>query len=241
MASECDIIERYVAVWNEADPEKRRQLIRSAWTPDGSSCHRLVDAVGYEAIEERVRGSWDKWLRDGKYIFRAKQAAIHHDAVKLEFVMVEVPEGRVEADGLSFLLRATGGRIARDYQFNPAFDEENETVDRYLAVLNEVDPIVRRRHIVELWAPDGMLVREVAVRTGFGELQAEAADAYNAHAAHGRIFASAHATHAHHGLVKFKWQTAADGTPPAAAGTDLLLLGSDGRIRVDYRFDDPSR
>jgi hypothetical protein len=228
-----------VAVWNEGDPQERRRRIRSVWTPDGSTCHRTLDAVGYEAIEERVRGSWDKWLRDGRYVFRRKRAVAHHDAVKFEFVAASVPEGRVVADGLSFLLLHADGHIKRDYQFSPTADEPNDIVDRYLALLNEPDPIVRRRYIVELWTPDGMLVREAAVRAGHGAIQADAADAYNTHAARGRLFSSGHRTHAHHNLVKFKWLAMPeDGKAPAAAGTDLLILGSDGRIRADYRFDD---
>ena len=59
------IIENYIAVWNEADPQRRRERIRSVWAEHGVTCYRLLDARGYEAIESRVVGSWDKWLRDG--------------------------------------------------------------------------------------------------------------------------------------------------------------------------------
>jgi hypothetical protein len=239
MPHEFDIVESYVAVWNEADPEVRRRRIRAVWAPTGSTCYRLLDAHGHTAIEERVRGSWDKWLRDGKYVFRAKRVAAHHDAVKLDFVGVTVPDGKVEANGLSLLLLNRDGLIERDYQFNPSAHEPNDTVDRYLAVLNEADPMVRRRQIAELWAPDGTLFTEAAVKSGIGALQAEMADLYNAQAALGQVLASANRTQAHHNLVKFKWHAAdPSGGAPSAAGTDFLILDDDGRIEVDYRFDD---
>jgi hypothetical protein len=232
-------IESYVAVWNEADPELRRGRIRSLWAPDGSTCYRLLDAQGYDAIEARVRGSWDKWLRDGNRTFHPKRVAAHHDAVRLDFVLTIVPDGVVEANGLCFLLLNGDGRIRHDYQFNPSADEPNDIVDRYLAVLNEPDPIVRRRQIAELWASEGMFFSETAVRSGHGALQAQAADAYGAHVARGRVFASANGTHAHHNVVKFTWRVGAPGSlTPAAAGTDLLILTDDGRIRFDYRFDE---
>src|ERR1700688_4329275 len=53
-----ELVERYVAVWNEADPAVRRDRIRSLWAPDGTTCHRLLEARGHAAIEARVTGSW---------------------------------------------------------------------------------------------------------------------------------------------------------------------------------------
>jgi hypothetical protein len=67
MADVINAVDIYVAVSNEADVDERRRRIRGAWAPDGTTCYRLLDAHGYEAIEARVAGCWDKWLREGKY------------------------------------------------------------------------------------------------------------------------------------------------------------------------------
>jgi hypothetical protein len=238
MGREFDIIENYVAVWNEADPDERRRRIRSVWAPDGSTCYRLLDAHGYDAIEERVRGSWDKWLSAGKHVFRPKRAAAHHDSVKLDFVMLTVPEGRVEANGLCFLLLDAEGRIRRDYQFNPTTNEPSDIVDRYLASWNEPDAEARSRRITELWRPDGVLVCDTAVRQGRAAIIAEAAATYDLHGRRGRAVSSANATHAHHNLVKFKWRVAGETDEAISAGTELLILGDDGRIGCSYRFEE---
>jgi hypothetical protein len=236
MADPLDIIDSYVAVWNESDLEVRRQRIREVWTPDGSTCYRLLDAQGYAAIEERVRGSWERWVGDGKFVFRRKSAVCHHDAIKFEFVAAAVTDGRVEADGLCLLILAPDGRIEHDYQFNPTADEESRVVDRYLAVLNEADQVVRRDLVAELWAPEGALVTGSGIRSGRGAIEAAAAEVHAARAA--AAFSSANATHAHHDLVKFKWRLASSKNGRPLAATEFLILDVAGRIRRDYRFDE---
>jgi hypothetical protein len=240
MAREFDIVENYVAVWNEPDPDERRRRIREVWAPDGSTCYRLLEACGYEAIEKRVCGSWDRWLRDGKYRFRPHRIRTHHDIVKLDFVMENLPESRVEADGLCFLVLAADGRIKDDYQFNANTNEPSEIVERYLAVWNENDPRIRQQQIAELWAPDARFVSETAVRGGWGALQAEALEAYGAHVVRGRYYVSANRTQHHHNLVKFQWWASdPNGAAPCAAATELLVLDGDSRISFGCRFAEP--
>lgn len=46
-----EIIERYIASWNETDPARRRELIDSVWAADGSYTDPLADVRGREAID----------------------------------------------------------------------------------------------------------------------------------------------------------------------------------------------
>jgi hypothetical protein len=46
-----EIIERYIAAWNEADPARRRALIDPVWAADGSYTEPLADVRGREAID----------------------------------------------------------------------------------------------------------------------------------------------------------------------------------------------
>jgi hypothetical protein len=46
-----EIIERYIAAWNEADPERRRELIDSLWAADGSYTDPLADVRGRDGID----------------------------------------------------------------------------------------------------------------------------------------------------------------------------------------------
>ncbi len=45
-----EIIERYIAAWNEADPGRRRRLVDSLWAPDGSYTDPRADARGRAEI-----------------------------------------------------------------------------------------------------------------------------------------------------------------------------------------------
>lgn len=234
------IIENYVAVWNESDPQRRRERIRSVWAEDGVTCYRLLEARGYEAIEGRVVGSWDKWLRDGKYTFRPARSAHHHDIIKFDFVMVTVPEGQVEARGLSFLLLDSNGSIRFDYQFNPTANEARSFVDLYLAVLNEPLDDRRSQLLSELWASDAIYVGENFVKYGHSEIAAKAAELNEATRKKDCLFKTAGASHAHHNFVRFTWKVEKQlGGDVITAGSDLVILDEQGRIRRDYQFDEP--
>ena len=45
-----EIIDRYLAAWNETDPEARRALVGSLWAADGSYTDPLADVRGPDAI-----------------------------------------------------------------------------------------------------------------------------------------------------------------------------------------------
>lgn len=240
MRNVSKLIECYVAVWNEANAEERRRRIRALWAPDGATCYRLSEARGYDAIEARVAGSWDKWLRGGKYIFRAKSVACHHDVVKFDWLMVARPGGGVEASGLSFLILDSEGRVRADYQFNPTVDEASALVEQYLAVWNESDAEERRCRIAELWAENGAQVSATSVHHGRSAIEAKASKIYDAYGAKGLVFAPSRRSHAHHDVVSFQWQRRSwEDAAVEAAGCDLLILDADGRICLDYQYEEP--
>jgi hypothetical protein len=59
-----ELIERYVALWNEPDPGTRRDAIRELWTEDGAQLlappreitERAIAATGLEFLVLDVRG-----------------------------------------------------------------------------------------------------------------------------------------------------------------------------------------
>jgi hypothetical protein len=241
MMNVMDLVDRYVAVWNEPNADERRKRIRSLWAPDGTTCYRLLDARGYEAIEARVTGSWDKWLREGKYTFRPKKAVCHHGVIKFDWVMVTVPGGDVEASGLSFLVLNPDGRIKHDYQFNPSVNDAGEAVERYLAVVNEASAERRRRLVAELWAVGGVYVTEALASTGHGEIAAAIAEAQAAYGSRGLAVLPANRSQAHHQVAWFQWHLKAQNNDQVVAATSyLLIIDEMGRIRFAYQFDEPA-
>ena len=46
-----EMVERYLAAWNETDARRRRELVDSVWAPDGSYTDPLADARGRAEID----------------------------------------------------------------------------------------------------------------------------------------------------------------------------------------------
>ena len=239
MINTPDVVANYMAVWNENDPERRRRRIQAVWAPDGATCNRMIDAHGYEAIEARVVGSWNKWLSEGQYIFRPKNVAQHHDVVKFEWVMTKVPGDHVEASGVSFLILNDEGRVAYDYQFNPTANDAEDLAERYVAMWNETEAAARLRRIDELFAPDGAYVNEASAARGRAAIEAEARETQDATIAKGFRFSTAGFSQTHHNVAQFRWRLRpVAGDADTAVGSDFVILDDQGRIRFDYQFEE---
>jgi hypothetical protein len=109
---------RYVAVWNETDPEQRSRAIAELWTPDGEHFVDVRAARGYAALERRIAGSHEKNVRDGGHRFRsAKGARALRDIVTFEWEMLRAAEETVVARGFEILVVDERGHVRVDYQF----------------------------------------------------------------------------------------------------------------------------
>jgi hypothetical protein len=241
MTEVMNIVQRYVAVWNEPAAHERARRIRALWAADGTSCYRLAEARGYAAIEARVTDSWNKWLREGNHIFRPRSDAVcHHNVLKVNWEMVTVPDYELKSTGLSFLVLNPNGCIQHDYQFNPAANDACELVESYATLQNASSADIRRSRTIELWSPDGEYIRETSVSHGPGAIEAETARAHDAYQVKGLVFSPAHRSHRHHNLVTFKWHLRAKDTGEVVTGgSDLLVLDERGRIRRDYQYAEP--
>ena len=135
MSHADDITEKYVSLWNEPDPERRRQLIRELWTEDGSQVLEppqemiaaanaigfrspLLASRGYEQLEERVTRTYDEFVGSGQYRFRRRDNVSRlDDVLKFGWEMVPTDGDQAVAVGLEILMLAPDGRIRIDYQF----------------------------------------------------------------------------------------------------------------------------
>jgi hypothetical protein len=233
-----ELVERYVAVWNEPDAAARRHRIAALWAADGRTCYSQLDSRGHAEIEARVGSANEKWVRDQGFLFRPSRAvAGHHEVVKLVWEMVPAAGGPVAAMGLSVLVLGPDGLIREDYQFSepvtdPAPPDTEALVERYVAFWNERDVSLRRARLAELWAQDALFVSEVSRREGHVGIEAEARAT-----AKDFVFSSANRTAGHHDVVRMSWEMRpAGGGDVAASGLAVLVLAEDGRIRRDYQL-----
>jgi hypothetical protein len=129
-----DLANRYVAVWNEADADARKQAVQGLWTEGG--VHLLeppedivkrateigvtatLEARGHAELIQRVTQAYDEFVAPGQYEFvRHGEAAVLRDLVKLRWAMVPAGGGEALAIGIDLLMLAPDGRILTDYQF----------------------------------------------------------------------------------------------------------------------------
>jgi len=112
------LADSYVAVWNEPDAGRRRVAIAELWAPDGEHFVDTREARGYDALEQRITGSYEKNVRDGGHRFRAVQdARALRDVVTFHWEMLPADGEPVMASGLEILVVNDWGRIVTDYQF----------------------------------------------------------------------------------------------------------------------------
>jgi hypothetical protein len=133
--SAAEIADRYVALWNEADPNRRRELIAGLWTEDGDHVLQppeelrkvaagpgvggtaVIEARGHAEIEARAASAYEHWVASEEWSFRHRDDADRvHDVVKFHWEAVD-KDGEVTGVGLNFLVLTENGRIRRDYTF----------------------------------------------------------------------------------------------------------------------------
>jgi SnoaL-like domain len=114
------LAERYVAVWNETDPQIRRESIAALWAPEGVHYVGSREVQGFDALEQRITGSHEKNVRDGGHRFRVSAVHALQDAVMVDWQMVPSAGDAavaVVAAGRDVFIVDADHRILIDYQF----------------------------------------------------------------------------------------------------------------------------
>jgi len=111
------IAERYVASWNEEDPDVRHKLVEELWAENGTYYNRLFVVTGREMVETAVSRAHEEYFSKG-FSFRSQNDAYgHHQGLKFGWVMVSTATGEVDTYGQEFILLDEEGKISVDYMF----------------------------------------------------------------------------------------------------------------------------
>jgi hypothetical protein len=133
MNHEIELVDRFVALWNEPSAERRGTMVRELWTDDALHVfeppHEVLDAAaglsvtavfqarGHAELEERVARAYQEFIAPGRFAFRlAGEPKRVADTVRFTWEMVST-DGSVAGVGLEFVVLAADGRIRLDYQF----------------------------------------------------------------------------------------------------------------------------
>lgn len=103
------VIDRYIAIWNETDPQRRRDLIAQTWTDDASYLDPLMSGDGPDGIDAMVKAVQERFP---DHRFRRTGAPdAHHDRVRFGWELVPADGETALVAGIDFGVIAADGRL----------------------------------------------------------------------------------------------------------------------------------
>jgi hypothetical protein len=105
MSDVQEVVDRYIATWNETDPARRRDLIARTWTETGRYIDPLMSGAGHDGIDAMVAGVQAQL--PGHRFRRAGEVDTHHDYVRFAWELGPA-EGAPMARGVDFGVMADG-------------------------------------------------------------------------------------------------------------------------------------
>jgi ketosteroid isomerase-like protein len=83
MESLTELIDRYIAMWNEIDAERRRALIARTWTEDASYLDPVMQSKGQAEIDAMVGGVHERF--PGHRFRLTSSLDAHHECVRFSW------------------------------------------------------------------------------------------------------------------------------------------------------------
>jgi SnoaL-like domain len=106
----------------------------------------------------------------------------------------------------------------------------------YLDAWNEREPAARAAAIEKLWAQDARYTDPLADVQGRAAIDATVAAVQQQFP--GFVFRLAGIVDGHHDQCRFSWELGPDGAQAPVAGSDVALIGDDGRLQAVLGFLD---
>ncbi|HEY5625367.1 MAG TPA: nuclear transport factor 2 family protein [Dehalococcoidia bacterium] len=92
-----EIVDTYIAAWNETDAGKRGALIEKCWAAAGTYTDPMVDVSGRDALDETIVGFHEQMA--GSRIVVSSGLDQHHDRVRFGWQLLQ-EDGTVRIEGI---------------------------------------------------------------------------------------------------------------------------------------------
>ena len=103
-----ELVDRYIAMWNEADAGRRRGLIARTWTADASYLDPLLSGAGRDGIDAMVKAVHEQY--PGHRFKRTSDVNLHHD--RAQFAWELGPDGGPAlVKGMDFVVLSSEGYL----------------------------------------------------------------------------------------------------------------------------------
>lgn len=108
MTDHTALADRYIEMWNETDPARRRAIIARTWAEDGRYVDPLQSGDGPAGIDAMVQALQERF--PGHRFRRTSDVDAHNGAVRFSWEMAP-EDGEALAAGVDFGLLAEDGRL----------------------------------------------------------------------------------------------------------------------------------
>jgi hypothetical protein len=108
MQAVTDVVNNYIAMWNEADPELRRTLVASTLSDDATYVDPLIEGAGTDQITAMIGAAQEEF--PGWRFALVGDPDAHHDRVKFTWSL-SAGGGASMAIGTDFAVLAADGRL----------------------------------------------------------------------------------------------------------------------------------
>ena len=109
MSDHTDLIDRYLAAWNETDAGRRRDLIAGTFASDVSYLDPVMQGDGHDGIGALIEGVHARF--PGHRFSRIGSVDAHHDRVRFSWALAP-HGGEALVKGTDFATLAADARLA---------------------------------------------------------------------------------------------------------------------------------
>jgi len=108
MPDPTDIVRTYIEMWNEIDPQRRRELVSATVTDDARYLDPLMSGNGPDEISQMIAGAQQQF--PGHCFALVSGPDVHHDRVRFTWSLAPA-DGNPVAVGIDFARMAGDGRM----------------------------------------------------------------------------------------------------------------------------------
>jgi hypothetical protein len=103
-----DLIDRYIAAWNETDAERRRELIARTWSEAAQYCDPMLQSDGRAGIDAMIAAVQERY--PGHRFRRTGEVESHHDRARFTWELAG-ETGEIVVCGTDFAVVAQNDRL----------------------------------------------------------------------------------------------------------------------------------
>jgi hypothetical protein len=103
------LADRYIAIWNERDPDARRRLIAQTWADDAEYVDPLLEGRGPDGVDAMTAGLQAQF--PGLTFRRTGKVDAHHDRIRFTWDAVNGDSPEPAIAGVDFGVVTDDGRL----------------------------------------------------------------------------------------------------------------------------------